>query len=368
MVIALVVVSVNALVDTKSPTIISISPINNEQDIATHDSITVQFSEPMDASTINSDTFVVRQRTTPLTGSEMIAYRSRPLEGVVKYNGLTASFIPVRGLSHNPMQPSQQYGNVFTVTITSDVKDLEGNSLSQDYMWSFTTGGDSFNTGITTSQSGQNFVPTDGSDIAPTVPLTVQTSTTNTQTTTENNFPWSWVASGALLLLAISLIAIASVKLLTSKKSEKEIRADRPNPFGDVHPVINIEGIGPKYNKKLNAWGIKTTKQLWEADAAKVARRTGAPLSSVTSWQNMAELSSVHDIGPQYAELIERSGVHNIEELKSSNANNLLKLVRAKQDSLKVNIQGNSPGQAMVEHWIDEARNHKSSVSEWQTA
>ena len=140
------------------------------------------------------------------------------------------------------------------------------------------------------------------------------------------------------------------------------------NPWGGVNgkknilPVIDIEGIGSEYNKGLDAMGIQNTDQLWKASAGKVSRKTGASVTSVKSWQHMSELSSIKDIGPQYAELLERSGVHTIEQLKKFTPNNLLKLVREKQDSLKLRIQGNFPGHAMVEHWIDEARNHKFSV------
>ena len=96
---------------------------------------------------------------------------------------------------------------------------------------------------------------------------------------------------------------------------------------------------------------------------AMLARETGASLSSVKSWQHMAELASVRDIGPQYAELLERSGINSIGQLRRYNPTKLLKLVRKKQDSLKLNIQGNSPGHATVEHWIDEANDHKYSTT-----
>lgn len=128
------------------------------------------------------------------------------------------------------------------------------------------------------------------------------------------------------------------------------------NPFGEVHPVETLEGIGPEYKKELMAIGIENTEQLWNADAAMVAEKTGAPLVLVQSWQNMAELTCVKDIGPQYSELIERSGVHNIEQLKACKPNELLKLVREKQDSLNINIQGNTPGHDLVKNWIDQAR------------
>ena len=352
---ALGAVFANASTDVTRPTIISISPSNNGLDIATHDVITAQFSEPMDASTINTNTFIVMQRTTPRAGSLPSEYRSLQVEGTVAYSGLTATFTP-KNLQSNPLQPSQEFGNVFTATITNGAKDLAGNSLSQDYMWSFTTGISSFNTGATTSQQDQSAIPV----VSAIVPVTQPpaSAVVPVTTTATNNLSWIWWAvAGAFLLLIIALVI--SVFNATPQKNKKYIQSARPSPFGDVHPVMDIEGIGPEYTKRLHTMGIKNTKQLWGADAVKIARGTGASLSSVRGWQQMAELASVKDIGPQYAELLERSGVHSINQLKSYDTDKLLKMINQKQDSLKINIQGNSPGHATVEHWIDEARDHK---------
>jgi len=49
---------------------------------------TAMLSEDMDPSTINKDTFVVMQRTTPESG----VYRSLELDGTVTYSGRTATF------------------------------------------------------------------------------------------------------------------------------------------------------------------------------------------------------------------------------------------------------------------------------------
>jgi predicted flap endonuclease-1-like 5' DNA nuclease len=315
----------------------------------------------MDPSTINADTFIVMQRTTPESG----AYSSIAVDGIVTYSDRTATFTPT-----SPLTPNQHYGNVYTVTITDGAKDLAGNSISQDYMWSFTTGGDIYNTGTSTSQLNQSSAPISEPVVVPvaTTPVvaTPETNQTNAPAGVVSPFPWNWIIGGALALIILAIIAIAVSLMMTPKtvKSKKTVRALRPNPFGDVYPVLNIEGVGTKYNKGLNAIGIKNTKQLWEADAAKVARSIGAPVSSVKSWQNMAELASVKDIGPQYAELLERSGVHTIDQLKNYDATELLSIVTEKENSLKINIQGNTPGPALVENWIEEARDHMFTTSE----
>jgi len=368
-----------AVTDTTRPTIVSVSPMNNELGVATHKAIMVQFSEPMNSSTINENTFTIVQRSTPPNGSLSSEYRSLQLNGAVYYNGLEATFVPDTVGRGNPMQPNQEFGNVFTATITTGATDLAGNSLSQDYTWSFGTGNEQFYTDNSTSQLNQSSAPI----IAPIAPEVIPPSTqppvttapaTVTQVTT-STIPWAFIGGAAFLLLIIALVIFsfvtrpASQRNTISSSSRTSIRTSRPNPFGDVHPVADIEGIGPKYSKGLNAIGIKNTKQLWNANPAKVARATGALVGVVKSWQHMAELASVKDIGPQYAELLERSGVHSIDQLKNYNATELLSMVREKENSLKINIQGNTPGPALVENWIAEARDHTfTNPEEGQTA
>lgn len=364
---AILATSAYSLTDTTRPTIISVSPTNNEQDIATHDKLTVQFSEPMDASTINEDTFILEQRTTPPPGSASSDYRSRRIEGTVTYSGLIATFRPKNPNpslpTYNPLQPSQEFGNVFTVTLTGGIQDLTGNSLARNYVWSFTTGGDAFNTGTTTSQSNQSAIAITGSAVVPPV-QPVQPVAQSSGVTAPAATSWflsAWFIGGLLMLIAIALVLSIAMKPARQKNVRTTIN---PNPSGFVHPVADIEGIGPEYSKRLQAMGIRTTAQLWNANAAKVALGLGVSQNTVKSWQSMAELASVKDIGPQYAELLERSGIHSIEQLKNYDPDELLMLVREKQDSLKVNIQGNSPGYATVEHWIAEAQDHKFGATE----
>jgi hypothetical protein len=140
--------------DTNPPTILymspltSVSPANNEMNVSVRVPITVMFSEDMNPLTINKETFTVEQRTTPATGSATDQYRTLPIEGTVTYSNRKATFT-----STERFYPNQIYGNVFTVTITTGVEDVAGNSLMNDYIWSFTTGGQPFNIGGTTSQT-----------------------------------------------------------------------------------------------------------------------------------------------------------------------------------------------------------------------
>jgi len=80
--------------------------------------IAATFSKTMDATTIQTSTFSLMQGTTLVTG-------------FVSYSGTTATFSPASNLAPN---------TVYTATITTGAKDLAGNALANDYVWSFTTG------------------------------------------------------------------------------------------------------------------------------------------------------------------------------------------------------------------------------------
>ncbi len=103
------------------PIVISTIPANNATGVTINTTLAATFNEAMNASTINSTTFIVKQGTTVIPG-------------VVAYSGLTATFSPTTNLALN---------TVYTATITTGVKDPAGNAPINDYVWSFTTGSSS---------------------------------------------------------------------------------------------------------------------------------------------------------------------------------------------------------------------------------
>ncbi|CAN5455338.1 hypothetical protein BH11PSE11_BH11PSE11_03090 [soil metagenome] len=115
----------DGVIDTTPPTVSLAN--SNATNVALNARITATFSEMMAASTFNASTFTVMQGSTPVAGT-------------ISYNGVTASFKPTALLNPN---------TVYTVTISSNVTDLEGNKLSGNqtsfpgpgnFVWAFTTG------------------------------------------------------------------------------------------------------------------------------------------------------------------------------------------------------------------------------------
>jgi hypothetical protein len=102
--------------DTTAPTANSNTPLNDATDVPVDATISVTFSEDMDASTIDTNSFTLDNG---VTGT--ISYDS---------NSTAATFTPSADLNYN---------TTYTVTITTGVEDLSGNPLQADYTFSFTT-------------------------------------------------------------------------------------------------------------------------------------------------------------------------------------------------------------------------------------
>lgn len=105
-------------IDITPPTIVATTPANESINVARATNIVVTFSEALDPLTINTATFTVDNGTVAVVGT-------------VTYSGVTATFNPVLALAPN----TEYFG-----TIQTEVRDLAGNPVATDYVWSFTTG------------------------------------------------------------------------------------------------------------------------------------------------------------------------------------------------------------------------------------
>jgi hypothetical protein len=85
--------------------------------VALNELVTATFNKPMNPSTINSNSFIVTQAGTIVSG-------------VVTYAGVIASFTPT-----NPLSAT----TIYTATITTLAEDVAGNPVLVDYSWTFIT-------------------------------------------------------------------------------------------------------------------------------------------------------------------------------------------------------------------------------------
>lgn len=100
-----------------TPTATLTSPLSSDTNVARNKVVSANFSIAMDASTINTTTFTVKQAGTPVLGT-------------VSYSGTTATFVPATVLAANTL---------YTATLTTGVKSADGIALSANKQWEFTT-------------------------------------------------------------------------------------------------------------------------------------------------------------------------------------------------------------------------------------
>ena len=124
--------------------------------------ITATFSEAMQSSTINTNTFTVSNGAGNISGT-------------VSYSGTTATFTPSANLGFNTM---------YTARITTGVRNLAGNAMASDFTWSFTTVDTIQPTVISTSPANGATGVAINSDITATFSEAMQSSTINTNTFT----------------------------------------------------------------------------------------------------------------------------------------------------------------------------------------
>lgn len=100
------------------PAIVLTVPVENAGEVSTLDPIVVQFSTDIDPRTLHSGTFSVEGA-----------------DGTVRYDPelKSAAWTP-----NSPLEPWKTY----TVTLSDEIKDLDGRPLSFAYRWTFTTRSD----------------------------------------------------------------------------------------------------------------------------------------------------------------------------------------------------------------------------------
>jgi hypothetical protein len=104
--------------DLIAPTVLSTDPINNATGVALNKKIAATFSESMNPASISITSFLLMDGSLPITGT-------------VTYVGNIGTFSPSANLTASTL---------YTATITTIAKDLAGNPLASNYVWTFTTG------------------------------------------------------------------------------------------------------------------------------------------------------------------------------------------------------------------------------------
>lgn len=125
------------------------------------------------------------------------------------------------------------------------------------------------------------------------------------------------------------------------------------------YKIIDIEGIGPKYAEKLQAVGINTSADLLEKGKTvkgrkELAESTGISGKRILTWVNHCDLYRINGVGPQFAELLEASGVDTVVELSVRNPANLERKMKAVNEAK--HLTRRVPTAAELEKMIAQAK------------
>jgi uncharacterized repeat protein (TIGR02543 family) len=108
------------------PLVVSTIPLDKAVNIPLNQIVSATFNEAMNPATITSSSFTITGTTT-LSATVKAA---TVVTGTVTYSGMKATFTPSSPLATH---------TTYTGTIKTSAKDLAGNALQADYVWSFNT-------------------------------------------------------------------------------------------------------------------------------------------------------------------------------------------------------------------------------------
>ena len=125
-----------------------------------------------------------------------------------------------------------------------------------------------------------------------------------------------------------------------------------------TYKIIDVEGIGEVYGKKLVDAGINTVEELLEAGCKPAGRKALAEKTEISpklilTWTNHADLMRINGIGPQFSELLEAAGVDTVKELKHRKAENLQP--KLEEINAEKNLVNRVTGLKEVQKMIDQA-------------
>jgi predicted flap endonuclease-1-like 5' DNA nuclease len=125
------------------------------------------------------------------------------------------------------------------------------------------------------------------------------------------------------------------------------------------YSIAEVRAIRPFYAVKLKAAGIKSTTKLLERTATPRLRKALSetaeiPAHLVIDWANIADLTRVSGVAPEYAELLVAAGVDTVRDLGRRNAANLA--ARMAEENCRKPRAKAPPSEKRVARWIETAK------------
>jgi len=122
--------------------------------------------------------------------------------------------------------------------------------------------------------------------------------------------------------------------------------------------IIEIEGVGEKYAKKLEKAAIANAEDLiplkW-SEIKELAKTTSISLKLLEKWQDQTELMVIKGIGPEYSEVLNKIGIDSARELAYRSPKNTLDKI-IEFDKKQPDVVRKIPKVEDIEGWINKAK------------
>jgi large subunit ribosomal protein L20 len=139
---------------------------------------------------------------------------------------------------------------------------------------------------------------------------------------------------------------------------------------GSSDNVVDIEGIGPAFARKLAAVGVRSIGQLREAGKTakgrdELAAKTGIKPENVTKWAFASDFFRLSGMDGDQAELLVHNGVKTVAALAKQDAAQLAKkLIAGNKDAAGKLVAPRTPSSIELGQWIGQAKALPEVVTE----
>jgi large subunit ribosomal protein L20 len=164
-----------------------------------------------------------------------------------------------------------------------------------------------------------------------------------------------------------AVAAPVTAKLASASTQVPETATTAPLAEDRQSDLIEIEGIGPAYEKKLNSAGVSTRAELIEKGATAGARKALAESAGIkeallTSWVSQADLSRVDGLSDQDAEILVAAGVGSVQALAAVGADEVI--AKMTEINAEKNLVKEIPTAEQLGQWAAQAKDLPALVAE----
>ncbi len=247
------------------PTVVSVAPLSGANGICPNTIVVATFSKAMNPSTINGTTFTLD------------APGPAPVAGQVTYDASSnaATFTPASDLALDTL---------YTATITTGAKDLFGNALASNFVWSFTTATTACSASPVPLGSAGNFKILAGSTVTNTGPTTIAGGDLGLSPgSAVTGFPPGTLIPPAVMHVTDSIAAQAQLDLTTAYNYAAGLPGGAVLP-GDMSGLTFTPGLYKTSSTVMLSAGNVTLDAQGGANAAFIFQ-IGSTLTTIGSTQ-----------------------------------------------------------------------------------